>query len=458
MTLMRRNDENGGPIMMQSNGSGTVVELTDFYGRRYRTGVSDREILGRSRRWMFWLCFALMLAVGMPQYGYGVLVATVARAHGWSVADALFVLVTFVVVQAAVAFPAAWLRDRGSVSPRIMVIVGGVLCCAGLVAIAHSANQVAAVVGYGVCCGAGVGLVYSTCLATVAAWYPEQSAVRVGLVTAAFACGAMPFVALFLTIDVHSVAVLFDVVGIVVLLVAAGCGTLLREPPPQWWPAHIDPRLWALDRRVNRSLLRNRHAIRTFRPGEAVRSPAFAAVYALVVVASTVWLCDLAVLAAAATGTVFSARVVAVSFALLIGVNGLARAAVGWLSDRLGRREVLSGVLLVGGLAQFVLLGGANHGSAGLLLVGACGAALGAGCCFPLCAALVRDYFGEAAALQNFGIVYSAKAIGAICGFGLVAGTGGGSLALAVAASLGIVGALMAARLRQPGRPVVVLP
>jgi hypothetical protein len=70
----------------------------------------------------------------------------------------------------------------------------------------------------------------------------------------------------------------------------------------------------------------------------------------------------------------------------------------------------------------------------------------------------VRDYFGEATALQNFGIVYSAKAIGAVCGIGLVAVTSGGSLAPAVTACLAIAGAVVAGRLQQPGRPAVVLP
>ena len=35
-----------------------VRELRDVYGRRYRVGESDRELLGRPRTWVTWLAAA----------------------------------------------------------------------------------------------------------------------------------------------------------------------------------------------------------------------------------------------------------------------------------------------------------------------------------------------------------------------------------------------------------------
>lgn len=433
-------------------------EVRDCYGRLYRTGVSDRELVGHSRRWMFWLCWAATFAAGLPQYGYGVLLPTVAAAHGWSWTGALAELAAFVVVQAGVAFPAAWLLDRGVASPRALLIAGGLLCSVGLVTLAHNDNPAVTVLGYAVAGGTGVGLVYPTCTAIVARWYPERSAARISLVSGAFACGAVPLAFLWPRIDVHNVAGYLDVVGAAVLLVVVGSGMLISAPPPGWWPVHIDPRAWVLDRRLNRSLLRNQPAVRTFPPREAVHNSTFRAVYVLLVVASAMLLCDLAYLTAIATRSVFPAPVIATSFALLVGGNGVARAAMGRLSDRLGRRAVLTVVLAIGGSAQLALLAGGHQGSAGLILLGSGCAALGAGCCFPVCAALIRDYFGESRALQNFGIVYSAKAVGAIGGIGLVAVTSGGAVALTVMAGLGLGGGLLANRLRQPGRPATLLP
>lgn len=444
--------------MVQPTDSRVVQEITDYYGRHYRVGMSDRELLGRSRRSMLWLGGALMLAAGLPQYCYGVLVASLARAHGWSLGGALSVLITFVVVQAAVAYPVASLRARRRLSPRPAVIGGGALCATGTVVVAHSGSVAWAVAGYGVCCGLGVGLIYVSCLTVVSRWYPERSSGRVGLLTGAFACGALPFALAMAAAGSDGAVVYLDIVGAAVLVTAVVCGALLREPPRDWWPSHIDPRLWAMDKRVNPSLLRNRQALCTFGTGEALRSRAFRMVYALLVVASAVSLFDLACLAVVAAGSEFSARVVAVSFAVLIGAHGPARAVAARLSDRLGRRQVLAGVLCIGCVAQWVLLAGVAHGSAVLLVEGAGCAALGAGCGIPLCAALVRDYFGVAAAPQNFGIVYSAKAIGAICGIGLAAGAGAAPASFSAVACLALAGALMVAGLRQPGRPAVRLP
>jgi MFS family permease len=448
--------------MSEPNPSGTVCEVRDFYGRRYLVGASDRDLLGHSRRWMFWLSWAPMLAVGMLQYGYGALVPTLVRAHGWSLGAAFWVLAAFAVFQAGVGFPTAWLRERRRFGSRTAVVTGGVLCCAALVVVAHTGSLVVALLGYAVLGGTGVGLVYATCVATVVRWFPERSAASVGLVGGAFAYGTVPFAVLALTVlDVANQAVFLDAAGIVVLLVVVGSGLLLRDPPAHWWPSHPDPRTWALDKRVNRSLPRNRPAVRRFLPAEVVHNGTFAAMYGLLALAAAVGMFDLAYLAVLATGNRFAAPVVAAAFGLLVGVNGIGRAVVSWLSDRIGRSRVLAAVLLVGGLAQFGLLGGGASGQAVVVMLAAALAGLGTGCCYPLLAALVRDYFGEDVALQNFGIVYSAKAVGTIVGIGLaelVLTAGGHPLALALAAGLGLAGALLARLLHQPGRPARLLP
>jgi MFS family permease len=74
---------------------------------------------------------------------------------------------------------------------------------------------------------------------------------------------------------------------------------------------------------------------------------------------------------------------------------------------------------------------------------------------------LVREYFGEESALQNFGILYSAKAVGAVLGIGLAAfvvTTHGYVSAFAAAGVLSLAGAVLAGRLAQPGRPKSLLP
>jgi hypothetical protein len=69
--------------------------------------------------------------------------------------------------------------------------------------------------------------------------------------------------------------------------------------------------------------------------------------------------------------------------------------------------------------------------------------------------ALVREYFGEESGLQNFGLLYSAKALGGVLGVGVagaVVATHGYPVAFIAAGLVGLTGALLTRALVQPGR------
>jgi MFS family permease len=152
----------------------------------------------------------------------------------------------------------------------------------------------------------------------------------------------------------------------------------------------------------------------------------------------------------------FGPFVVASSAGVLSVVNGTGRALVGWLSDKLGRRQTLTLVLVIAGLAQFGVLYSGNTGNLWLFMIFAFLNGFGGGAFYPLFAALVPDYFGENYNASNYGAVYSAK---------LVGGVGGGGVAAAVVTAWGYTGAYVLAGciallsagmtlfLKQPGRP-----
>ena len=448
--------------MARTSAPVAVVEVRDLHGRSYRVGQRPHDIIGHSRRWMLWLSWAAMAGIGVLQYGYGVAVTALHVTNGTSATGALWVLALWVVFQAGAAAPTAALSHRFAVAPARAVLVGALLCAAGPLTLAYTDSLVLAVFGYSVLCGTGAGIVYATCASTVAKWYPEERAVRVGFVTGAFGYGAVPFIALFAAVlTPGNRAEIFAVVGVCVFVVVAVCGVLLRDPPPCWWPPEIDPKLWAIDKRVNRSLRNNVPAVRQYSPGEAVRTPAFVLMYLILVFAAAASLLAIVYVPFVALSHGFSLGIGASAVGLLAVVNGAGRSVAGRISDRFGRRQTLSAALLLEGCAQLGLVYSASVGQSAAFVVFAALSGMAGGAFYPLFASLVADYFGERNAVRNFGVVYSAKLFGGIIGIGLpafVVASDGLTMLFVAAGLLSLCAAVMTRLLHRPGYPALRLP
>ncbi|TVT02831.1 OFA family MFS transporter [Amycolatopsis bartoniae] len=357
-----------------------------------------------------------MLAAGAGQYGYGALLPGLVAERGWTWQQGCWVLAVWTVCQSATVFVATRLP------PAVTLAVGGVLCAAGFVALAAAREFPVVLASHAVLGGAGAGLVYGTCQSTVARWYPERPSL-VAVVTGAFAYGSIPFL---LTGPTPAAAV--------VLVLALGAALILRTPPDDWWPRHLDPRQWALDKTLNRDLRHNRPAIRQYSVAEALRCPVAWLLYLAVAGAAAVALFDIAYLAA------FHGLLAAGLFA---ATSGLTRVGAAWAGVRFGRRTVLCGALATAGVAQLLVLVAPT--------VGACLAGAAAGACYALLPGIVQGHFGERLALPSF--FYGAKAVGGLLGVLLAAYVG--TAGFGVTALLGLVAATLISVLRQPGRPIL---
>lgn len=445
-----------------TGGHVAVAEVRDLHGRSYRVGERPQDIMGHSRRWMLWLSWTALAGISVLQYGYGVAVAALQGTHGAGATRALWVLALWVVFQAGAAAPTAALRHRFALSPSRTMAVGAVLCGAGPLTLAYTDSFALSLLGYSVLCGTGAGIVYATCSSTVAKWYPEQRGARIGLVTGAFGYGAVPFIALFaVALAPDTRATIFTAVGVCVTAVVALCGSLFRDPPAGWWPADVDPKVWAVDKRVNRSLANNAAAVRQYAPGQAVRTPAFVVMYLILVFAAAASLLAVVYIPIVAIANDFTLSVAASAVALLALVNGAGRTVASRISDRYGRRRTLSAVLLLQGCAQLGLVYSASDGLPAAFMAFAGLSGLAGGAFYPLFASLVADYFGERNAVRNFGLVYSAKLFGGIIGVGLPAtlmATHGPLVVFVTAGLLSLGAAVMTRLLHRPGLPVIRLP
>lgn len=431
-----------------------MTDVLDSYGRRYRVGERPEDLIGRPRASVLRAAWLAMAAVGVLQYGFGAVAPALSTRNGWSLVETFWLLAVWVVFQAATGFPTAYLRERGRLRPRVALLAGALLCAAGLVVLAHSTALLPALLGYSVLGGTGAGLVYAVCTSTVAKWYPERMAARIGVVTGAFAYGSVPVVVA--AVPVLSPAALTPALD--VAAAAAGSAVLLAairlvDPPQHWWPAGVDPRAWALRRRTHPP------AVRQYSATQAMRTRVLPAMAAILLCAGAVSLFDAAFLVTFAAGIGSTTAVVAAAAGLLAGISGAGRAVAVGVSERLGRGRTIGVVLLVQALGQVLLAVAAATGSAGALVTGAAVAGLGGGGFYPLFASLARDYFGERNALDVNALIYCAKAGSGLLGVGLaaVAVTGWGfAPSFLVAGGVAFGSAWATGALRRPGLPDVL--
>jgi MFS family permease len=448
---------------MASNSYGVAVaEVRDFHGRSYRIGERPQDIMGRSRAWMLWLPWAAMAGISVLQYGYSVAATALQGASGWSATAAFWVLALWVMFQAGAAALTAALRHHSAVAPSRAMLVGALLCAAGPLTLAYTETFGLAVLGYSVLCGSGAGIVYATCASTVAKWYPEARGMQIGFVGGAFGYGAVPFIILFAAgLSPQNHGAIFTVVGVFVLAVVALCGFFFRDPPLGWWPPEVDPKLWAVDKRLNRSLLCNAPAVRQYAPGQAVRTPAFVVMYLIMVFAAAAFLLAVAYVPVIAISNGFGPVVAASAIGLLAVVSGGGRAVASRTSDRFGRRQTLTAALLLAGCAQLGLVYSASIQQAASFVVFAALSGLAGGAFYPLLASLVADYFGERNAVRNFGLVYSAKLFGGLIGIGLPAFVVSSPALMGVFVAAGLISlcaAVTTRLLHRPGYPALRLP
>ena len=400
---------------MTSSPATDYQEIEGPTGRVFRVGESPTELMGRSRNYMIWLPWVAMMAAGVFEYAYGSAAKTLQATYGWNDTQTFTLVGVWGFFQAGIALPAGRLRERNVFPARAAMLTGAVLCLLAFLTIANTGNMVAVVAGYSVLGGIGAGLVYASCINIVGKWFPERKGWLTGFVNGGFAYGSIPFIVIFnywFTPANHSLVL--SLVGVYMLVLMAGTGWFFADPPRNWWPASVDPLRWGEDEKAKRNLAKNPPAAHQYSWAEATRTPQLWIMWVALICTSGVSFFGINFEVKFAKASNFGLYVAVISAILLALVSGTGRAWVGWISDRLGRRQTL--------LADCVLLGVAMYGvgwsgsaqNQALFFVFAVLAGFGGGAFYPLFAALTPDYFGENYNASNYGTVYSGKLVGAV--------------------------------------------
>jgi MFS family permease len=442
---------------MTTTNSPGYTEVKDNKGRVYRVGENDRDLLGHSRSFMVFLPWAAMMAISVFEYAFGSAEDTLSKAHGWTDTNTFWILSIWVFFQAGVAFPAGWMRERGILTARRAMMTGSILSLIGFLAISHFSNVWLALLGFGLFGGVGAGLVYATCINMVGKWYPDKRGARTGFVNGGFAYGSLPFIVIFnYWFDTGNYQIVLDLIGLFVLAAIAICGFFFKDPPRNWWPDTVDPLKASQQTTSETALLKNPPAVRQYTPKEAFQTGIIPLMWVCLAFVSGVSIFGISFEVPFAKDIGFGPLMATLSAGILAVVNGVGRAAVGWFSDLVGRKQALIIVILIEALAQFGTLWAGDMKNEALFLIFAFISGFGAGAFYPMFAALTPDYFGENYNATNYGMVYSSKLVSGLFGSGLgsvVIGAWDYTGAYTLAGIFGFISAGLAFFLHQPGRP-----
>jgi MFS transporter, OFA family, oxalate/formate antiporter len=328
--------------------------------------VSDRPM----RRWLVVVAGVVMQAMLGVVMAWSVFRDPLAEAFGWTVSE---ITLAFTLNYLAFGFSAfvggLWLPRVG---PRTVALTAALLYGLGFALASLSAHQLWVLyLSFGLVGGVGRGLGYIVPVAVLVKWFPDRRGLATGLAAAGFAAGAVVGAPVLETC-IGSIGVLwtFAVIGGSSLVVVGGAAILLPSPPPGYRPSGWQPSATPRD------------AAEDYTLGEALRTPQWYALWAQIFLSGAVGLAlvsQAAPMAQEITG-IGSAAAAALIGGVALG-NLIGRFCWACLSDAVGRRAVFTAIVLVEGIACFLLpyaTEPATFGAVAFLVLFSFGGGLGA--------------------------------------------------------------------------------
>jgi OFA family oxalate/formate antiporter-like MFS transporter len=291
------------------------------------------------------------LALG-SLYAWSVFVAPLEKEFGWKRADTSSVFSWAVVVFALAFIVAGRLQDK--LGPFKISMVGCILLTVGFLLCAKTTSLTYLIVCFGVLVGIGNGFGYATPIPVMAKWFPDKRGLAVGLAVAGYGGGSAIFgpMANLWLIPTYGWRATFTVLGAVFFVMTFLGAFLLKNPPagyrpPGWAPAPA---------------AKAAATTHEFAPGQMLRTPAF---YFMWIAYSLGTLAGLMVISQLVpfAKSVGVAGAALATLTLVIGATGNASGRIlsGWMSDALGRLNVLRLMIGISAVAMPILyLTGSN--------------------------------------------------------------------------------------------------
>jgi OFA family oxalate/formate antiporter-like MFS transporter len=343
------------------------------------------------------------LALG-TLYGWSVFVAPLEQQFGWKRADTSMVF-TIAVTMIALSFLVAG-RIQDKFGPLVCSVTGGILVSLGFYLCAYTTSLGYLYLCFGVIGGMGSGFGYSTPIPVMAKWFPDKRGLAVGLAVGGYGAGSAIFgpLAQLKLIPAYGLPATFRILGAIFLVMTMAGAFLLRNPP-----AGYKPEGWSPEAAMKAA------AGRDFTPGEVLRTPTFYLMWVAYALGCSAGLMVISQLVPFAKSVGIAAASLS-TMTLVVGAlgNAAGRTLSGWMSDKLGRINVLRTMI---GICVVAMPGLYAAGSnVALLYVAVFVVYWCYGTQLSVNGAAASDFWGTKNAGVNYGMLFTAWGVAGIIG------------------------------------------
>lgn len=405
--------------------------------------LRPQQVPERTRWMQLFVGVVCMIATANIQYAWTLFVPEIQETYGWSRASIQIAFTVFVLVQTWLAPIEGYFIDK--FGPRMMVAFGAIFIGAAWVINSQATTLMGFYVGAAVG-GLGVGSIYATCINNALKWFPDRRGLAVGLTAGGYGAGSaatiLPIAAMIESSGFQPTFLFFGILQGSLAFVAAW---FLRSPK-------------ANEVRASQKLVQ---ATRDYTLKEAMSTKLFwlmLVMFVLVVTGGMMAVAQLGVIAKDLGVKEFKVDLhffvmAALPLALMLDriMNGISRPLFGWVSDNIGREKTMVIAFTLEGLGIIALGYFGSNPYAFLILSGVVFLAWGE--VYSLFSALAGDAFGTKHIGKIYGVLYTAKGIGALfvpIGNLLMEATGTWSTVLYTVAAMDLTAAFLAMMVLRP--------
>jgi MFS transporter, OFA family, oxalate/formate antiporter len=360
---------------------------------------------GINRWWRVVGGLSMNLALG-SLYAWSVFVAPLEKQFGWKRAQTSNVFTIAVVVFAITFVIAGRLQDK--LGPFKIALAGGILVSLGFFLCAYTQSLNYLYICFGVIGGLGNGFGYACPIPVMAKWFPDKRGLAVGLAVAGYGGGSAIFgpLANLKLIPAYGVFTTFQILGVIFLAMTVFGAFLMKNPPagyrpPGWTPAPATAKAAA--------------TTYEFAPAEVLKTPAFYLMWVAYALGCSAGLMVISQLVSFAKSVGVSSAALA-TMGLVVGAAGNASGRIlsGWMSDAIGRLNVLRLMIALSVIAMPLLyMAGSNIT---LLYVVVFAVYWCYGTQLSVNGSATSDFWGTKNAGINYGMLFTAWGVAGIIG------------------------------------------